>query len=139
MCQGQSTGQRIGASMALVLIKDLNAKAQKMLTEDQMRKINDERRRKGQSAITRDQAEKAARDAGYAGNGALEFCLGLSGVPWPSAMGVAGFMLHAASSASPSHADTTPSAPEPSAPDTSSSFSSDSGGSFGGGGGDSSY
>jgi hypothetical protein len=103
-----------------------------MLTDDQMRNINDERQRKGQASITKQQAETAAQNAGHTGNAALEFCLGMAGVPWPSAMGVAGFVLHEASS-QPAYAEAAPSAP-----DTSSSYSGG-GGDFGGGGSDSSY
>ena len=103
-----------------------------MLTEDQMRKINAERRRNGNGVISRDQAETAAREAGHSGNSALEFCLGLSGVPWPSAMGITGFVIHEMSS--PASA----SEPSSSTSDTSSSDSSG-GGDYGGGGSDSSF
>lgn len=103
-----------------------------MITDADMRKINDERRRRGQTAISRAQAEQAASDAGHSGNGALEFLLGLSGVPWPSAMGMAGFILHEPSS--PALASEAPTYSN----DTSSSYSGG-GGDFSGGGSDSSF
>lgn len=101
-----------------------------MLTDAQVQKINDERRRKGQAAITKQQAESASRNAGHSGNEAFEFCLGLSGVPWPSAMGIAGFAIHELSSPAPTDAgaDTSLSAPDTSSGSSDSSSSDSSGG-----------
>ena len=84
-----------------------------MITQSQLDKINAERRRLGQAPITRFEAEKAARDAGKTDDGAFDFLIGLAGVPWPSAAGMAGFLIGGGfdsneASAQPASVDTTP-------------------------------
>jgi hypothetical protein len=99
-----------------------------MISHADLEKINAERRRKGQEPITRRQAIQATQAAAD-NSTAFDFLMGLSGIPWPSAMGMLGFAISDTdASAQPASYDST----------TSDSFSSG-GGTFDGGGSTSDY
>lgn len=97
-----------------------------MLTDHDLIKINHERQKRRQAALSREQAERALRDNG-SDNSALEFLIGLSGFPYPSGPGIFGYALSdSGSGACSSSSDSS----------SSSSCDSSSSGGDGGGGGD---
>lgn len=117
-----------------------------MITESELYRINQERRRRGLPVLTRNAAVQAAETARSSDPGIdiLGFLIGYAtGIPISpthgiSGLSIAGALMHpspAASDPAPSYNAPEPSAPEPSAPSSydsgSSSSSYDSGGSSG--------